>query len=66
VVSAADPLRSLISVSSTRVTGIALLVNMYMTFVPHRKDVWASTACYGDGCNFLYVHDVRISQEIRL
>jgi hypothetical protein len=32
-------------------------------FVPHRKHPYASTACYGDSFTFLYVDDVRTSQE---
>jgi hypothetical protein len=32
-----------------------------MMSVPHRKH--ASAACYGDGFTFLYVDDVRTSQE---
>jgi hypothetical protein len=30
------------------ITGIALVLYMYMIFVPHRKHLWASTACYRD------------------
>jgi hypothetical protein len=33
-----------------------------MMFVPHRKRLWYSTACYGVSFNFLYV-DARPSQE---
>jgi hypothetical protein len=32
-------------------------------FVPRRKHLRASTACYRDGFTFLYVDDVRTSQE---
>jgi hypothetical protein len=32
-------------------------------FVPHRKHLRASTAGNGDSCTFLYVDDVRTSQE---
>jgi hypothetical protein len=46
------------------VTGIALLF-MCMLFVPHRKHVRVSTACYRDSFTFLYVDDVRTSQETR-
>jgi hypothetical protein len=37
-----------------------------MMFVPHRKHLWASTACLGYGFTFLYVDDVRTSQGTRL
>jgi hypothetical protein len=30
------------------VTGIALLLYMWMMYVPHSKHLWVSTACYGD------------------
>jgi hypothetical protein len=32
--------------------------------VPHRKHPWASTACYGNGCTYLYIDDDRTSQDI--
>jgi hypothetical protein len=35
-------------------------------FVPHRKHLWASTDCYGDSFTFLYIDDVRTSQETHL
>jgi hypothetical protein len=35
-------------------------------FIPHRKLLRASTACYGDRYTFLYVDDVRTSQETHL
>jgi hypothetical protein len=31
----------------------------------HLTTLWASTACYGDSFTFLYVDDVRTSQEAR-
>jgi hypothetical protein len=43
--------------------GIALLFYMQTMFVPHRKHLWASTACYGHSFTLLYVDDVRTSQE---
>jgi hypothetical protein len=48
------------------VTGIALLSYMHLMFVPHSKQLWACTACYGDSFIFLYVDDVRTSQEARI
>jgi hypothetical protein len=33
----------------------------YMMFLHQRKHLWASTACYGDRFNFLYVDDIRAS-----
>jgi hypothetical protein len=35
-------------------------------FVPHRKHLWTSTACYGDSFTYVYVDDVRTSQETHL
>jgi hypothetical protein len=35
----------------------------WMVFVPHRKHLWASTACYRDSFTVLHVDDVRTSQE---
>jgi hypothetical protein len=35
-------------------------------FVPHRKHLWPSTACYGDSFAFLHVDYVRTSQEAQL
>jgi hypothetical protein len=35
-------------------------------FVPHRKHVWATTACYGDCFTFLCVDDVLTSLETHL
>jgi hypothetical protein len=35
-------------------------------FVHHRKHLWASMASYGDSFTFVYVDDVRTSQEARL
>jgi hypothetical protein len=38
-----------------------------MMFIPHREHAyWPPTACYEDGFTFLYVGDVRTSQETRL
>jgi hypothetical protein len=34
--------------------------------VPHRKHLRTSTPCYGDSFTFLYVPDVRTSQETHL
>jgi hypothetical protein len=45
------------------VTEIALPSYMYMMLVPHKKHLWASTACYGDSFTFLYVDHVRTSHE---
>jgi hypothetical protein len=45
------------------VTGMALLFYVYLMFVPHRKHLWPSTACYGDSFTVLCVYDVRTSQE---
>jgi hypothetical protein len=36
---------------------------MYMMFLPHRKHSWASTTCYWESFTFLYIDDVRTSQE---
>jgi inner membrane protein involved in colicin E2 resistance len=44
------------------VTGIALLLYMYMMFIPHRKH-YTSMPCYGDSFASVYVYDVRTSQE---
>jgi hypothetical protein len=44
------------------VTGMALFLYADM-FVPHRKHLRASTACYGERVTFLYIDDVRTSQE---
>jgi hypothetical protein len=35
-------------------------------YVPHRKHLWISTACYVHRFTFLYVADVRASQETHL
>jgi hypothetical protein len=48
------------------VTVIALLIYIYIyiMFVPHRKYVSTSTACYGNIFTYIYTHKyVRISQE---
>jgi hypothetical protein len=45
------------------VAGIALLFLVYDVRTPQKTHVWASTACYGDSCAFLYGDDVRTSQE---
>jgi hypothetical protein len=34
--------------------------------MPHRKHLWVSTECYGDSFTFLYVDDVRASQETHI
>jgi hypothetical protein len=48
------------------VNGIALLFYMKMMSGPHRKHPWTLTACYEDILTFLYVDDVRTSQETHL
>jgi hypothetical protein len=44
----------------------ALHVYMQMMFVPHRRHLYASTACYGDSFTCLHVDDVRTSQKTHL
>jgi hypothetical protein len=39
---------------------------VYVDVLPHRKHVWGSTACYGVSCTFLYVDDIRTSQNAHL
>jgi hypothetical protein len=41
---------------------IALLFNMWMMFVPHRKHIRGSTDCYWDSFTFLHVDDAHTSQ----
>jgi hypothetical protein len=48
------------------VKGIPLPFYAYMMFVPHRKHLWASPACYGDGFTFQFVDGIRTSQKTRL
>jgi hypothetical protein len=50
---------------SRPITEIALLLYRSIWFVPHRKQLLVSTACYGDRFTFVYV-DVRTSQETLL
>jgi hypothetical protein len=53
-----------VSRSSSRgipVTGIAVLFHMLVMYVPHRKHT--PLLCYGDSFTFIYVGDVRTSQE---
>jgi hypothetical protein len=35
-------------------------------FVPYRKHIWASAACYRDSFTFVYVDDVRNLQETHI
>jgi hypothetical protein len=39
---------------------------MYMIFLPHRKHIWTSTACYEDSFTVLCVDDDGTSQETHL
>jgi hypothetical protein len=52
---------------SRPVTGIALLFYMWMIFVPHRKHAYGPLQpVTGGNFTFLYVDDVRTSQEMYL
>jgi hypothetical protein len=43
-----------------------LLFYTKLMFVPHRKQIWVSTVCYGDKFTLAYVDDIRVSQETYL
>jgi hypothetical protein len=46
--------------------GASFTFYMWMIFVPRRKHLLASTACYGEIVIFYMVDDFRISQETHL
>jgi hypothetical protein len=49
--------------SSTVCYGDSFTLYMQMMFVPRRKHLWTSMACYWDSFTILYVDDVRTSKE---